>query len=224
MIRLAYDDPFPPFSFTYQGRAEGAIIDILSEIFKKVHLRVSFVPSQMKEIENLLNAKKVDGISFYGINPRRKEIFDFSNPIISTGGALFTRSSKPSVSELMKCKGIKVATPGSGPLKDYIEKEFPSVILILVIDYFEALETVLKEEADAAALNIHVGITLINQLFPGLFTIPDRVFLKIDLATAVLRGENSFILEQINKGLIYIRENGIYDEILEKWIGQFYVT
>lgn len=219
MIKLAYDDPFPPFSFTRKGRAEGMIIDILSEVLKKV--KVTFIPSPMKDIENLLNTNRVDGISFYGVNPWRKEIFDFSNPIIPTGGALFTKSSKPSNPELMKFEGVKVVTPRKGPLKDYIQKEFPKVVLFLVDDYFEALETVLKEEADGAALNIHVGINLINQLFPGLFTIPDRVFLKIDLATAVLKGKHPSLLEDINRGLKEIKENWIYDEIVEKWIGHF---
>ncbi len=220
MIRLAYDDPFPPFAFTHQGRAEGAIIDILSDALKKFNLKATFVPSPMKEIENLLNTHKVDGISFYGVNPWRKKIFDFSNRLLSTGGAFFLRSPNPSISDIRKGEGLRVATPMSGPLKNYILRRNPKVNLILVEDYPEALEAVLKDKAEVAALNIHVGIYLIRQLFPGRFTIPDNVFIKMDLATAVLKGKHFNLLRQINEGLRDIKENGTYDKIIEKWLGK----
>ena len=95
MIRLAYDNPFPPLAFNEGGQARGAVIDILSEAFGRINIQASFIPTPMENIRRLLEAGDADGIAFYAITPERKVLFDFSDPLLMTGAAFFVKSPGP---------------------------------------------------------------------------------------------------------------------------------
>ena len=43
-----------------------------------------------------------------------------------------------------------------------------------------------------------------------------------DVAFAVNGGQNSELLEMFNQGLANIQENGVYDEIYDKWFGELF--
>lgn len=217
-IKLAYHSPFQPFAFTQEGKAEGMIIDILSQVLSRVGLEAIFVPTTMSQVVTMLHSREADAIACHGINPDRQKIFDFSDPLVVTGAGFFVESPRPTLLESEECEGKTIVTPRTGPLTEYLQKSFPKTKLLLVQDYPESLRTVLNGQANAAALNIHVGSHLARQLFPGRFTLPSKIFLEIPLGVAVIKGDPSFLLSQINEGLRHIRENGTYDQILKKWV------
>ncbi len=216
-IRLAHDDPFPPFTVYKDGRSEGIVIDILQEALKRVNIEPVFIPAHMDKIQDLVKAGDVDGLAFLGINPDRRKLYDFSDPLLITGGALFVASPNASPSGLKEFEGKTIVTPLKGPLAGYIKNEFPKVNVMTVEDYPAALKTVLDGKADAAALNPQVGIQLANQFFPGKFTFPKGVFLEVPLAVAVLKGTHAALLQKVNEGLGSIKKDGTYTKIIEKW-------
>ena len=218
MARLVYDNPFPPFAFEEKGKARGVCIEILSEILIRAHLQATFIPAPMQQIQSLLHSREADGIVFYAVTPERQLLFDFSDPIIVTGAALFSKSPGPPIPGLRECKNKSIVTPNTGPLREYIRKESPKAKLLLVQDYLEALKAVLEGKADIAALNIHVGRYLIDHLFNGLFALPEKVFLEVPLTVAVLKGNDPSLLSRINEGLSRLRVEGTYQRIVEKWL------
>ena len=216
-VRLAHDDPFPPFTVHKDGRSEGIVIDILQEALKRVTIEPVFIPAHMDKIQDLVKAGEVDGLAFLGINPERRKLYDFSEPLLITGGALFVKAPYPSPSGLKEFEGRTVVTPLKGPLADYIKHEFPKVHVTTVEDYPAALRTVLDGRADAAALNPQVGIHLVNQSFQGKFTFPKTIFLEVPLAVAVSKGTHAVFLQKVNEGLASIKKDGTYARVLEKW-------
>ena len=92
--------------------------------------------------------------------------------------------------------------------------------LVLAEDYSESLKAVLEGTADAAALNIHGGTYLSNQMFPGSFTLPGEIFLEVMLAAAVLKSRQTLFLRRLNEGLESIRRDGTYTKITARWLGQ----
>ncbi len=217
IVRLAHDDPFPPFALHKDGVSGGIVIDILQEVLKRVNIQPVFIPAHMDKIQDLVKAGEADGLAFLGITADREKLYDFSEPLLITGGALFVKAPQPSPSGLAEFEGRTVVTPLKGPLAAYIKNQFPRVNLVTVEDYPEALKAVLEQKANAAALNPQVGIHLANQLFPGNFTYPKNVFLKVPLAVAVLKGTHAALLQKINEGLQKIKADGTYATITEKW-------
>jgi ABC-type amino acid transport substrate-binding protein len=217
VVRLAHDDPFPPFSVAKDGKSEGLVIDILQASLARVNTNVVFVPAHMDKIQDLMKTGEVDGLAFLGINPERQKLYDFSAPLVITGGALFVKSPSPSPSGLKEFEGRIVVSPLKGPLAGFIKKEFPKVNVMTVEDYPAALKAVLDGKADAAALNPQVGTHLANQLFPGSFTPPKSIFLEVPLAVAVTKGQQGALLKKVNEGLASIKNDGTYAKIVEKW-------
>ena len=215
---LAHIKSFEPFAVAREGKSEGLAIDILTEALAKVNLRVVFVGEDQDNVQDLLLEGEVDGIAFLGINPKRKETYDFSDPYLITGGALFVKSPNPSSSDLKDFEGKTVATPKKGPLAGYIQKNFPKVkVLTSVKDYPETLKVVLDGKADAAALNTQAGAVLTKQQFPGKFSLPKKGFLEIPIGVGVLKGTHAYFLTKLNDGLKAIIADGTYDKIIEKW-------
>lgn len=217
-FRLAHIENFPPFAMIREGKSEGLSIEILEAVLSRVKTRVIFIPAELDKIQELLLTDQADGIAVFAINPDRRKIYDYSDCYMNTGAALFMkRENRPQYS-LEDYSNKIICTPLKGPLAEFIEKNFPEVLLHTVKDYPSALETVLKGKADAAALNIHVGTSLIHERYPSAFHIPNKYILQNDLAVSVLKGEKNALLEKINSGLRQIREEGIYDNIVKKWI------
>jgi polar amino acid transport system substrate-binding protein len=215
--RLAFIDPFPPFGAINKGESEGLALDILRASFARVHREVAFVPAPIESVLELLCLGKADGMAFMAMTANRSKTYHFSTPYILTGGALFVLSSEQVFSDLRDFSGRKVATPKKGPLFSYIRASFSKVQLIDVKDYAEAMKAVLEGRVDGAALNIHTGKHMANQLFPGRFTLPTKVFAEASLAVAVRKGDKTDLLEYFNKGLEALKDDGTYGRILDQW-------
>jgi ABC-type amino acid transport substrate-binding protein len=216
-VTLAYDDPFPPLAFNDKGEARGVVIDILSEAMARVGMEVRFIPSPMERVKHLLVAREADAIAFYAITREREALFDFSDPVIMSGAALFVRSPQPAPRHLSECAGKRVATPATGPLAQWIGSRAPEIELCLVADYQEALTAVLEGKADAAALNIHVGRDLIGRFFSGEVSLPSESFFEVPLAVATLKGTGALLLRRISEGLLRLKQEGAFADIIARW-------
>jgi len=217
-FRLVHIEPFEPFAAVKGGKSEGLSIDILTEALSRVKLKVVFIGAHQDKEQDLLSKGEADGLAFFGINPERKKTFDFSNPYLITGGALFVKYPNPSCFDLKELEGKTVASPLKGPLAGYIKKNFPRVnVLTDVKDYNATLEAVLDGKADAAALNTQVGAVLAQKSFPGKFSLPEKGFLEIPIGVAVMKGKRDYLLMKLNEGLKAIMADGTYDKIIAKW-------
>ena len=218
VIRLVHILSFEPFATVKDGKSEGLAIDILTAVFARANLKVVFIGEQQENVEELLFKGEADGLAFFGINPARKNTFDFSDPYLISGGALFTTAPGVPRSDLKELEGKRVATPLKGPLADYIRKNFPKVYLYTdVKDYQATLEAVLDGKAEAAALNTQAGAVLAESLFPGKFTLPSKGFLEVPIGIAVLKGKRDALLKIFNEGLKAVLVDGTYDSIIAKW-------
>ena len=217
-IKLGHIENFEPFAVAKAGKSEGLAIDIIAEVLSRVGIKVTFVGDHQDKLDDLLSKGQVDGLAFLGINAERKKIYDFSEPYLISGGALFIKRGSPLSPDLKELGGKTVATPLKGPLAGFIQKKFPSVMLITdVKDYKETLQAVLDGKADAAALNTQSGAVLANQLFPGKFLLPQKGFLEVPIGVGVLKGKQGTFLGKFNEGLKSVLADGTYDKLVEKW-------
>jgi ABC-type amino acid transport substrate-binding protein len=217
-FKLGHIKSFKPFAVAKETKSEGLAVDIVTEALARVNIKVVFVGEHQDKVQELLLKGQIDGIAFLGINPKRKKTYDFSNPYIITGGALFVKSPNPASYDMKQFEGKTVATPKKGPLAGYIQKKFPKVtVLTAVKDYPETLKVVLDGKADAAALNTQAGTVLAKQLFPGKFSLPEKGFLEVPIGVGVPKGKQSYLLTKFNEGLNEILADGTYDKIVKKW-------
>ncbi len=218
-IRVAHDQRFPPFAEVKNGKSEGLAVDILNAAAERAGLTIVYVPLPFAEIQKTLEDGRADAVFPLAINPERRQAFDFTAPLVVTGGALFVRAPQPTPDSLKALAGKTVVTPKTGPLAGFIGKTAPEVKLLVNADYDQSFAQLLSGEADAAALNFQVGRKLATTLHAGKVTLPDRLFLELPLALAVRKGQSADIIAKLDKGIAAIRADGAWQRIDQRWAG-----
>jgi polar amino acid transport system substrate-binding protein len=218
-IRITYNQPFPPFSEFRNGNSEGLAVDILHAAASRVGIVLQFVPALIDQMEQALKEGRTDAL-FLAVTPERRQSFDFSDPVLTTGGALFVRAPNATPESLIALSGKIVVTPQAGPLAASIRGTAPAVKLALTKDYEESLARVVGGEADAAALNYHAGTIIAGRLYRGQITMPRSLFREGALAVAVPAGQRADFLAHLNSGLAAIRSEGTWQKISNRWMGE----
>ncbi|MGN6463806.1 MAG: substrate-binding periplasmic protein [Pseudolabrys sp.] len=212
-LRVAHDQRFPPFAQAENGQSSGLAVDLLRAAAKHAGLDIAFVPVPFQEIQTTLTDGRADAIFPIAITPERKQSFDFSTPLLPTGGALFVRAPEKTPASLAAIAGKTVTTPRTGPLAAYLQKTAPDAKLIVTANYDESLAQLVSGQADVAALNFQTGAQLAARLHPGKITPPDRLFWELPFAIAVPKGKSADTLRKLDSGIAAIRADGTFDRI-----------
>lgn len=212
-LRVAHDQRFPPFAQAENGQSTGLAVDLLRAAAKQAGLDISFVPVPFQEIQTTLTDGRADAIFPIAITPERKQSFDFSTPLLPTGGALFVRAPEKTPASLAAIAGKTVTTPRTGPLAAYLQKNAPDAKLIVTANYDESLAQLVSGQADVAALNFQTGAQLAARLHPGQITPPDRLFWELPFAVAVPKGKSADVLRKLDGGIAAIRADGTFGRI-----------
>ena len=101
-----------------------------------------------------------------------------------------------------------------------IKRTAPNVNLVVTTDYEESLARLVRGDADAAALNFHVGTMLATRLYPGKITMPRILFTQNPTAVGVRKGQQAELLSRMNTGLAAIRADGIWPRINDRSINR----
>jgi len=217
VYKLGYDSAFLPFSGLKDGTAQGVAVDILREASQRAKLNIELIPLSFLERMDAIKTRRVDGLFPFPDSAEYRSFLDFSEPLVSTGGALFVRSPQATPSGLDSLNGKIVATPNGGPLAAYIKSVAPQIKLVTTDDYDQTLDMLVAESTDAAALNLQVGSQLVNRKFPGKITLPDRPFLELPLAIGVLKGAFPNFMSNIAVGLNSMKADGSMQAIIQRW-------
>jgi ABC-type amino acid transport substrate-binding protein len=219
-VRIAHQVDFAPIADVKDGRSLGLGVDVVREAAARVGLTVEFVPVPFEQVQRTLEDGRAIAIFPLAITPERRQQFDFSVPLYEGGGSLFVRAPAATPESLAALSGKVVATPRTGPLAAFIERTAPAVKLVVTRDYEESLARLVTGEADAAALNYHVGRVLAARLHPGKITMPRTFFSQNATGLGVRKGEQADLLSRMNAGLAAIRADGTWQTINDRWIGQ----
>jgi ABC-type amino acid transport substrate-binding protein len=216
-VHIAHPQTFPPFSEVSNGNSVGLAVDILRAAAARVGIAVEFVPVPFEQVQQTLEDGRAQAIFPLTITPERLLLFDFSDPLLITGGALFVRAPNVAPESLDALAGKIVVIPRTGPLAAFIRKAAPDVRLVLTDNYEESLARLVEGEANAAALN-PAGARIAARLFPGQVTKSRSMFTELPFAVAVSKGSGAEFLGRLNAGLAAIRADGSWEQISNRWI------
>jgi ABC-type amino acid transport substrate-binding protein len=216
-VHIAHPHVFPPFCEVSNGNSIGLAVDILHAAAARVDIEVEFVPVPFEQVQRTLEDGRAQAIFPVTITPERLPLFDFSDTLLLTGGALFVRAPNATPESLDALAGKLVVTPRTGPLATFICKAAPDVRLVLTENYEESLARLVGGEADAAALN-PAGASIAARLYPGQVTEPRSMFTELPFAVAVSKGNSAKFLGRFNIGLAAIRADGSWEQISNRWM------
>jgi polar amino acid transport system substrate-binding protein len=216
-VRIAHQSNFPPFIYVKDGKSVGLLVEILNAAAAREGIEIVFLSVPFAQVHGTLKNGVADAIVPLAMTPERRKSYDFSVPLVTTGGALFVRAPSPTPASLVALSGKTVVTPKTGPFAAYIKKTAPDVKLVITPDYEQSFERIIGGKADAAALNLQVGNSMVAQSYSGKVTVPKEMFSKLPLAVAVTKGQHAELLKRLDAGLAAIRADGTWQRINDRW-------
>nr|WP_225744608.1 amino acid ABC transporter substrate-binding protein/permease [Marinilactibacillus sp. Marseille-P9653] len=218
---IATDVTFAPFEFQDEdGNYVGIDVEILTAIAEDQGFEFDLRPMNFSAGLQALESNQVDGmIAAMSITPEREEAFDFSDPYFDAGPVMAVREDNEEIDSYEDLEGktvaVKVGTTGA-ELASELQESYD-----FEINQFEdssgMYEDVVSRHSDAVFEDYPVMAYAIQQGLELRF--PTQPEEGDSYGFAVNKGANPELIEMFNAGLVNIRENGTYEEITEKYLG-----
>ena len=219
-LRIAMEGTYPPFNFKdpKTGQLSGYDVDVAKLVAARMGVKPEFVTTEWSAILAGLGAGKYDAIvSQVGINPKRQQVFDFSQPYTYSNPQLIVRKNeKASYASLNDLKGKKLGV-GQGSV---YEQQAKAVAGIEVKSYPAAPENLqdLAVGRIDAALNdsLMVAYLLSNSKLP--IKAGARVGQAERMGIPFKKGNPKF-MAAVNKALQDAAADGSLKQVSMKWFG-----
>lgn len=217
---IATDTTFAPFEFQNEaGEYVGIDIELLAAIAEDQGFEYELQALGFDAAVQALEAGQADGvIAGMSITDARKEKFDFSTPYFDSGVAMGIAKDNEEIKSYEDLAGKKVAVKRGTEGYDFAES---------IKDQY-GFEMVTFDTSDAMCLDVKVGNSVACfEDYPVLgYGISQGNGLKMvtekeqgsSYGFAVGKGANAELLEMFNTGLANLKENGKYQELLDKYI------
>ncbi|MTV36614.1 transporter substrate-binding domain-containing protein [Duganella radicis] len=218
-LKVALEGTYPPFNYKEKnGELAGYDVDVAKLLASKLGLKVEFVSSEWASILAGLAANKYDVIiSQVGINPKREQAFDFSQPYIYSVPQLIVRNNETaSYKALTDLKGKKLGV-GQGSVYEQQAKAVPGVE---VRSYAAAPDTM----ADLAAGRIDAALndSLMSAYLLKISRLPIKAGAQVGAVERMgipFKKGNPEFKQALNKALADAAADGSLKAISVKWFG-----
>ena len=220
-LTVCSDVPYPPFEDQVDGKFVGVDPDLMAAIAEDNDLKVKIVDTDFDSIFTQLKAGACDVIaSSVSITDERKESNDFSDPYYEIKQSLLVNNDdKATLTDLDKLKGkvvgVQSETTGATFAKDaaeengYTVKEFTGADEVFAALRSGSIDASLQDYPVNYGESSANGTSTITKSFDG-----DEQY------GFVISKDNKELTSAINASLKKLKENGKYDEILEKYLGE----
>ena len=217
-FKIGFDVPFEPFGLLEDGKPSGMLIELIDTLLTRASVAHEFVSMTLAETEAALFGGRVDALAFKGVTPERLKTMRFSEPLVVSGGATFTRTDSRPEPNLRAYAGKTLVTPRKGPLWMNVERNHPDIALVDGDSYEGSFTTLIAGKADVAALNLHAGIAIATRLFPGRIRTPTEPYTPLPISFAIANSGPAALVEAINRELAGARSDGTWQRIHDRWV------
>jgi L-cystine transport system substrate-binding protein len=218
-LLIGTEGTYPPFTFhDDKGELTGFDVEISKEVAKRLGLKPEFLETQWDAMFAGLDSKRFDMIANQvGIRPDRQEKYDFSDPYISSAAVLITHESNESVSSFEDIEGLKAAQSMTSNYAD-LAKSYGAEI-VGVDGFNQAIELINSKRADVT-LNDNLSFLDFKKHKPDA---PVKIADESEDASQsglMFRKGSDTLVDEVNKALTEMVEDGTYLKISEKWFGE----
>jgi ABC-type amino acid transport substrate-binding protein len=217
-IGVKYD--VPPFGFQnpQTDQVEGFDVDLGRAVAEKLGVEPKFIEAiSDNRIPFLMDGTADLILSTMTINAERAQEIDFSEPYYIATGRILTKTDSP-IQGLEDLAGRKVCTALGSTYEETIREQAPKADLRLVDSYSECLELIQNGAVDAVSTD--------DVILTGMIIQDDTLHMVGDELTTepygagIKKGETEMV-EVVNGVLEEMKQDGRWQEIYDKWVGQY---
>ncbi|MBU8880841.1 amino acid ABC transporter substrate-binding protein [Bacillus sp. FJAT-29790] len=218
-LLIGTEGTYPPFTYhDDKGELTGFDVEIAREIAKRLDVEPVFMETQWDAIFAGLDAKRFDMIANQvGIRPDRQEKYDFSDPYISSAAVLITHQDNDKVSSFEDVKGLKSAQSMTSNYADIAKANGAEIVG--VEGFNQAIELINSKRADVT-FNDKLSFLDFKKHKPDA---PVKIVATSEDASKsglMFRRGSQPLVEEVNKVLKDMIDDGTYLKISEKWFGE----
>jgi polar amino acid transport system substrate-binding protein len=212
-LSVGSDIPYPPFEQGRPGHYTGFDIELMEAIGKKIGRKPEFHDTSFETIFRDVAQGKFDAvISAATIKPEREKVVDFSNPYYLSEQALLVAEGSP-LKELKELEGKTVGVQQGTTGQELAKEELGGAEIRPYPEGPDAVTALKSGTVEGVVIDAPVAE---NAEQAGGVEIAEKIPTEEDYGIAVAQGETE-LLEEINKALKEVQEDGTYKKIFEKW-------
>ncbi|HSI66642.1 MAG TPA: transporter substrate-binding domain-containing protein [Planococcus sp. (in: firmicutes)] len=208
---------YRPFNYEEGGNLTGFDIEIGNALAEEMGLEPNPITTPWETIIQGLNSNRFDAIlGSMAITNERAEQVAFSDPYYYSGGVIFVREGNTEITSESDLEGARIGVVGQSTY-DTAAQNYTDDIQYYNSDVVALQDLTVEGRLDAVITADVVGFEAQNA---GLEIEMVGEPLWIEQAAVAVHQDNEALLEEINRALAAIIEDGTYDEISEKWFGR----
>lgn len=210
---------YPPFTFhDDKGKLTGFDVEIAEEVGKRLGVKVEFLETQWDAIFAGLDAKRFDMIANQvGIRPDRQEKYLFSDPYITSAAVLIAREDNNKVTKFEDIKGLKSAQSMTSNYADIARKYGAEIVG--VEGFNQAVELLDSKRVDVT-VNDKIAFLDFKKNRPEAKVKVVATSEDASQSGLMFRKDSQTLVDEVNKALKEMVDDGTYDEISKKWFGE----
>ncbi len=220
ILRVGAETTFPPFEFADDdGNYVGFDLDLIYAIAEETGHTVEFKSMGFDALIPALGSNQIDAIiSAMSITEERKEAVLFSDPYYKSGVAIVVRKDEENIAGKDDLVGKTIACQ-IGNTGSMLASEIEDTKVINFDGANQAFLQLGNGGADAVMVDLPVAEDYIKKDPDQKFKVVGDV-LEAEYYGIAVAKDNQELIEQINKALKTLEENGKYDEIYNKWFSE----
>lgn len=221
-IRVVGDKNYPPYEFMDEsGNYVGFNIDIMNAISIEMESQMKIMPIEWEKALKMLETGEADLLQGVSYSENRSKLFDFSDEVVSNSQSIFIKRDNATIFVSSSLDGKRVSVQKDDISKEIIERKgFENVVIEEFDTQEEAIESMISGEVDAFVGNRFTGLYYIQSKNKSdKVKIADELEKTGSYSIAVKKG-NTELLKEVNKALKNIKNNGTYEKISKKWLGE----
>lgn len=218
-ITIGTEGTYPPFTFhDTNGNLTGFDVDLANEVAKRLGVKAEYKETQWDAMFAGLDAKRFDMIANeVGIRPDRQKKYAFSDPYITSAGVLIVNASNTKVKKFEDIKGLNAAQSLTSNYGDIAKKYGAN--LVGVEGFQQAIELLAQKRVDVT-INDKLTYLDYKKQKPDA---PIKIAATANDASSsgfMFRKNSDKLVDEVNKALKEIVDDGTYKKISEKWFGE----
>ena len=218
-LLIGTEGTFAPFTFHDEsGKLTGFDVEIATEVAKRLGVNPEFKETQWDAIFAGLDAKRFDMIAnLVGIMPDRQEKYDFSDPYIKSAAVLITHKDNNDVKTFEDIKGLNSAQSLTSNYGLMAKKYGAN--LVGVEGFTQSMELLASKRVDVT-INDRISFINYTKKKPDA---PIKIVATSEEATVsglMFRKNSETLVNEVNKALSGMIDDGTYTKISEKWFGE----
>ena len=221
-ISVVSDTAYAPFEFKDSDQTyKGIDVDIINEVAKRKNWDVNQTFPGFDAAVNAVQSGQADALmAGTTVTEARKKVFTFSDPYYDTSIVIYTRSNGDKITGYKQLKGKTVGVKNGTAAQSWLDENASKYgYTVKTFDTSDLMNNSLDSgSVDAAMDDTPVVQYAISQGKDYTINIdPESIG---SFAFAVKKGSKyEYLVDEFNEALKEMKEDGTYDQIMNKWLG-----